>query len=111
MIPMLREFAILLLAPERLQDFLDLLITIDECREDRNFIVHGAWFVLRPANIPAAASLRPKSEKGEVITETFPPGRMHKLISDIEDCRFKIITLDHEITTLRDKLILRPPPG
>jgi hypothetical protein len=110
MIPILRALGIRLLTPARLQEFLDLLITIDEYREDRNFIVHGTWFAVAPQSLPAAMSLRINADPGEVTSETFPADRMRNIVIGIEVCRQKVLSLEAELKTSRDKLIQQPPP-
>jgi len=95
--------------PDRLQDFLDLLATIDGYRLDRNFIVHGQWIILQPHSIPAAMSLRPEAEAGGVMSETFPVERLDEIIHHIEDSRNRVIALEDEIRTSRDKLLQQHP--
>lgn len=62
----------------------ELLNKIDELREDRNFLVPGAWCTLMPDNEPFGSSLRQKSEPGMVSSETFPEARMNAIIQNIK---------------------------
>jgi hypothetical protein len=50
-------------------------------REDRNFIAHGLWGTLMPDNVPMVASVRPKSDPDNIISEAFPAERMRSIIS------------------------------
>ncbi len=109
MIAMLRALGIRHLVPEQLQDFLDLLATIEGYRLDRNFIVHGQWIILQPHSVPAAMSLRPEAEAGGVISETFPTERLYEIVHHIEDSRNRLIALEDAIRTSRDRL-LQPHP-
>lgn len=83
------------LAPRRITD--DVLLTqlfeaidlIQSRHGDRNFIVHGSWgtIVRGPlaGNEHAAMSLREKTEEpGQIVVETFPPGRMREIIRDLQ---------------------------
>jgi hypothetical protein len=110
MIPILRALGTRFLVPDRLQEFLDDLVTVDGYRNDRNFIVHGTWLVLQPDDLPAAMSLRPEAEAGGVVTETFPPQRMREIIHAIRHCNRKFLNLESEIKTSRDKLLQQHPP-
>ena len=109
MIPMLRALGIRHLIPERLQEFLDLLVAIDEYRNERNFIVHGVWLVLEPDSIPTALSLRPEAEAGGVVSEIFSRERLYYIIDGIEDCRHRLLKIEEEIKTSRDKLLQQHP--
>jgi hypothetical protein len=104
---MLRALAIRNLVPEKLQNLLDVLNLIDQCREDRNFIVHGAWVVLLPEGTPQAMSLRPKAEPGEIMSEAFPARRMYQIIERMEECRLALVNLEAEIVASREKLLVR----
>jgi hypothetical protein len=107
MIPMLRALGLRNLIDDKIQDFLDLLVAIDEYRGDRNFIVHGTWILLN--NIPAAMSLRQDAEPGKVVTETFPRERMYEIVHGIEQCRKKLLILEGGLRTSRDKLLRQHP--
>jgi hypothetical protein len=52
--------------------------------EDRNFIVHGLWGTLMPDNVPLIASIRPKSDPENIISEAFPAERMRSIISSTQ---------------------------
>lgn len=109
MIPMVRALGMRNLVPDRVQEFLDLLATVDGYRNDRNFIVHGQWLVLEPQNVPIAMSLRPEAEAGSVVSETFPNHRLNEIVHAIEDCRKRLLILEAELRTSRDKLLQRHP--
>lgn len=66
-----------------LQKFSETLKLVDEFKECRNFIAHGVWGTMMPENIPVALSLKPKSEVGEVVSETFPKDRMEGIVEGI----------------------------
>jgi hypothetical protein len=67
-------------------EFDRLLDTIDELREDRNFIAHGSWGTIQPDVEPAAMSLRPRTDPDRIVCETFPEARMREIIGHIGDC-------------------------
>ena len=63
--------------------FNETLKYVDELKENRNFIAHGVWGTLMPDDIPVALSLKPKSDVGEVISETFSQERMEGISGGI----------------------------
>jgi hypothetical protein len=83
----LRILAARYLEGEQLQQFIDLLAAADDLRDDRNFIAHGAWTVLQPEGHNIAASIRQKSEPGEIIGEHFPHARMRAIVAKIRETR------------------------
>ena len=105
MIPILRALGVRLLVEERLQAFLNDLATTEGYRSDRNFVVHGTWSLTHPENIPLAMSLRPETDPGRVVSESFPPERMRGIIAAIRECNNKLTDLVAEMETSRDKLI------
>jgi hypothetical protein len=65
--------------------FLDALDIIDQLREDRNLIIHGAWGEVD--GIPILLSLRAKPDApANIAGETYPPSRMVKIAVDIGRC-------------------------
>lgn len=56
--------------------FAETMKYVGELKEARNFIVHGTWGTLKPENVPIAASLKPKTQPDEVVSETFSQERM-----------------------------------
>lgn len=71
---------------EAKDDFMIILNRMLDLYEERNFIAHGFWGTLIPDEIPAAASLKIKAyptqeDPSDIITETFPEGRMHGIIN------------------------------
>jgi hypothetical protein len=71
-------------------DFLDRLTKVEDRRVDRNFIVHGNWGMFGDPNnpmrglVPLAMSHKPDApDPTEVVSETFPTGRMYSIIDDI----------------------------
>ena len=66
---------------------------IDELKDGRNFIAHGVWGTLMPENVPIALSLKPRSDPGEIVSETFPPDRMKAIIAGIEVARQRFVDL------------------
>ena len=67
-----------------LAKFNETMRYVDELKECRNFIAHGTWGTLMPDDIPVALSLKPKSEVGEVISETFSVDRMEGIFGGIQ---------------------------
>ena len=63
--------------------FNETLNYVDELKDCRNFIAHGVWGTLMPDDIPIALSLKPKSDVGEVISETFSKDRMEGIFGGI----------------------------
>lgn len=57
---------------------------VDELKDCRNFIAHGVWGTLMPDDIPVALSLKPKSDVGEVMSETFSQERMDGISEGIQ---------------------------
>jgi hypothetical protein len=94
-----------LTSDDKLEALLLALDTIDASREDRNFIVHGAWGRLAPEGIPLAASIRVKSKPDEVIGETFNSKRMYKIIEVIVTMRQMLVLLLDEIYASPDTLL------
>lgn len=64
--------------------FNETLNYVSELKDHRNFIAHGVWGTLMPDDIPVALSLKPKSDVGEVISETFSAERMDGIFVGIQ---------------------------
>jgi hypothetical protein len=109
MVQMLRALGTRNLIPEKLQGFLDTLNLIEDCREDRNFLAHGTWLLLKPESHRIAMSLKPDAPPGDVISESFNADRMHQIAKSMEDCRISLVLLMNEIETSRDKLLTQHP--
>jgi hypothetical protein len=86
-----------------LHEFLSTMDKIEDRQEDRNFIVHGTWGTLMPDNLPLAMSLRPKAAPGEVISETFPPGRMNAIVREITGALDFLVRLMPQLKALPRK--------
>ena len=67
-----------------LDKFNETMKYVDELKEGRNFIAHGVWGTLMPDDVPVALSLKPKSDVGEVISETFSVKRMEGISEGIQ---------------------------
>ena len=48
---------------------------------------------MMPDNVPIALSLKPKSEPGEVVSETFSPERMEAIIGGIRRVLQRLVAL------------------
>lgn len=83
LIVLLRAMAPRKLQGSQLQLVIDLLEIADRMRDDRNFIVHGSWATIEPEGVAVSASLRTKSEPGEVISEHFPHSRLRSIAQQI----------------------------
>jgi len=90
---------------DKLEALLLSLDAIDALRDDRNFIVHGAWGRLEPEGVPLAMSLRARSKPDEITGETFPPDRMQKIVTLITEMRKMLVTLLIEIDASPDTLL------
>jgi hypothetical protein len=102
---MLRAMGARHLVTERLQEFLDRLNQIEDCRDQRNAIAHGTWVTMQPENVPMVMSLRTKSDDGQVVAESFPADRLNTLEKTITEIREWLIALMHEIGASPDKLL------
>jgi hypothetical protein len=91
LIGIIRALAPRKLKEPQLQTLLDVLITIDELRDDRNFIAHGTWGALLPENIPVSLSLRAKANPREVTAEDFPHERMHAIAKEIIRTKWVVV--------------------
>jgi hypothetical protein len=78
---------------DQLQKLIDLLAIADDLRGDRNFVAHGVWSVLQPEGHNLAASIRQKSEPGEIMSEHFPHTRMRAIARKIEQTRRALIEI------------------
>ena len=91
------------LAPGRITDgdllanFNETLKLIDEFKDGRNFIAHGVWATLMPDDIPIAASLKPKGEPGEVVSESFKRERMEGILGGIQAMLQRLINLPEKL--------------
>jgi hypothetical protein len=106
---MLRAFGVQNLVESRQQAFFDVMNEIEDCRESRNFVVHGVWTTIEPQGTPSAMSLKPKTDVGEIVGETFPARRMHDIIRSIRLNRDHVLQLQVELQTSRDKLLIQRP--
>ncbi len=80
-----------------LDRFTETMQYVDELKDCRNFIAHGVWGTLMPDNIPIALSLKPKSEIGEVISETFSPDRMEGIAGGIRAMHKRFVDLPEQL--------------
>ena len=94
-----------LASEDKLEALLLALDTIDACRDDRNFIVHGSWGKIEPEGIPVAASLRAKSKPDEITGESFTAQRMRHIIGVIVAMRKVLVLLLQEIEASPDTLL------
>jgi DNA polymerase IIIc chi subunit len=86
------------------EDFTAVLDTMKARQEERNWIAHGTWGTLMPEREPVAMTLRAKiPNQTEVMSETFPEGRMREIVSDIENCIKTLDRLMAGLRALRDK--------
>jgi hypothetical protein len=90
---------------DKLEALLVILDAIDSLRDDRNFIVHGAWGRIEPEGTPLAMSLRAKSKPDQVTGETFPASRMYLIIENITKMRQMLLLLLTEIDASPDTLL------
>ncbi len=77
--------------------FKETLSYVDELKEARNFIAHGVWATLMPDDTPIALSLKPKSDIGEVISETFPQERMEGISGGIRSMHQRFVDLPEQL--------------
>ncbi|MCH9054140.1 MAG: hypothetical protein IIA72_24385 [Proteobacteria bacterium] len=80
-----------------LDKFNETLKYVDELKECRNFIAHGVWGTLMPDDIPVALSLKPKSDVGEVISETFSQERMEGILKGIRLMLQRFVDLPEQL--------------
>lgn len=85
------------------RQFSDLLGAVEGLQEDRNFIAHGLWGMAMPDNIPAASSIRPKSNPFHVVTQTFPPMHMANLIEITREIADALAELPDVLAALQKK--------
>jgi hypothetical protein len=109
-IDLLRALANTYLKGDLLSDILQCIEFISGYKEDRNFIVHGAWGTLMPENVPVCGSIRPKAPPGEIISETFPKQRMLDIINGILEAKNNIRTLTDLLDASRNKEHHEEPP-
>ena len=91
-----------------LDKFNESMTYVLELKECRNFIAHGVWGTLMPDDIPVALSLKPKSEIGEVISETFPLQRMEGILHGIQLMLSWFVDLPEELG--KPRRVPREPP-
>ena len=96
------------ISDDMLVKFHETLHYVDEMKESRNFIAHGVWGTLMPDNIPVALSLKPKSDVGEVISETFPPERMEGICEGIRLMLQRFVDLPEQLG--KPRRVPREPP-
>lgn len=96
------------LAPERQEEFQLLFKAIGDLLDDRNFIAHGVWGSV--GRIPAAVSLRLKSDPYHNVMETFPEIRMRSISDGIDEARRQIVALTTELQSLRERPAKPPLP-
>lgn len=80
-----------------LDQFNETMRYVEELKDCRNFIAHGVWGMLMPDNIPVALSLKPKSEIGEVISETFSVDRMEGIAGGIRAMHKRFVDLPEQL--------------
>lgn len=88
--------------------FNETLNYVDELKECRNFIAHGVWGTLMPDDIPVALSLKPKSDVGEVISETFSQQRMEGILEGIQLMLQRFVDFPEQIG--KPRRVPREPP-
>jgi hypothetical protein len=76
-----------------LETALKTIETIDRCRDDRNFVMHGVWARVQPGDFTVVMSIRGKSNPDEIVSEAFPNMRLLNLISDIKTAKRSLIDL------------------
>ncbi len=91
-----------------IENFNETLNYVDELMEGRNFIVHGVWGTLMPDAIPVALSLKPKSDVGEVISETFSVKRMEGISEGIQLMLQRLVDLPEQLG--KPRRVPREPP-
>ncbi|AGK58262.1 hypothetical protein HYPDE_32948 [Hyphomicrobium denitrificans 1NES1] len=74
----------------RLRFLVAALDATDNLREHRNFIAHGVWGRMS-GGVAVAMSLKPKSELGEIIGQSYPHDQMRELTMDVLKAK-RIIT-------------------
>jgi hypothetical protein len=92
-ISLLKVIAPRYLSEPQLKIALDALDVADMLREDRNFIIHGAWFNVLPECEPCAASIRPKADPNIITSEFFPHSRMKQIISTIIKVKYELVKI------------------
>ncbi len=80
-----------------LNGFNETIKYAEELKGHRNFIAHGVWGTLMPDNTPVALALKPKSEIGEVISETFSPERMEGIADGIRLMHKRFVDLPEQL--------------
>lgn len=80
-----------------LDKFNETMKYVDELKECRNFIAHGVWGTLMPDDIPVALSLKPKSDVGEVMSETFSQERMEGILKGIRLMLQRFVDLPEQL--------------
>ena len=101
-VQMVRSLGNLKLREKYAQALLDCLSEVEDCRDDRNFVAHGAWVLLQPEGIPNAMSLKPKAALGTVVGQAFPPKQMYALIARINRAIIYLAQLEREMHASRD---------
>ena len=91
-----------------LDKFKETMKYVNELKEPRNFIAHGVWGTLMPDDIPVALSLKPKSDVGEVISETFSQERMEGISGGIRLMLQRFVDLPEQIG--KPRRVPREPP-
>ena len=88
--------------------FNETLNYVDELKECRNFIAHGVWGTLMPDDIPVALSLKPKSDVGEVVSETYSQDRMEGIFEGIRLMLQRFIDFPEQLG--KPRRVPREPP-
>ena len=102
---MIETFAPRRLGNPKLREKIFEAIDIIRIRQaDRNFIIHGSWGTMVPQGVPAAMSLKDDSSPDDVVTETFPEGRMREIINDLETALERLRQVLRELPPSPDKL-------
>lgn len=110
-ITILRALANRHLVGSQLDELVDALDDANLIRDDRNFIVHGLWGKIQPGNEPAALSLRPNANPGEIIAQTYPHDRMRFLIDEIGRVKEIVIQTLLSLQPSPDKSTSQDPPA
>jgi hypothetical protein len=81
----------------------DALSDINEIRDDRNFVVHGVWGMLRPDGVPIVMSLRSNSAPTEITSETFSHERLRQIANDTRKAKHTLVEIMQQLAPSPDK--------
>ena len=96
---------------EKREEFKGLIAKIKDYQEDRNFIAHGQWGTGQPGNLPAASSIRKRSDPEHVFVESFSTERMLRLVKDIQVARDDLVAFGEAFLASHDKPHTPPHAG